>query len=786
MESFKPIKTKTIQITLVIYVLYALITAFLPLLSTFGFEFNLFLATIASFCAAVGSVSLMFGYWKDSDENGRLASIISDGIFSIALRLILIQFALLAVPVVVHAIISLVTHTTCNWKMGLAWFGLLAPVSVVYATLWGILIGCFMKSRGFAMTVAGLFILAGILLSLYEIAVGPHCFAFNPFFGYFPGPIYDRVVEISDRFLLFRTANLVTAVFIGCFTSIVLKISLRRGGRREPVFGIGEIFFGILSLAFILVFSSYRTDLGLTSSERIVKKELSGLMTTEHFLIHYPPDGVVADTIELIAADHEFRYKQITTELRIQFPRKVQSFIYLNDDQKKRLQGAGSTMYADVANASIHMSYRDFPHRVLKHELTHVLTAVWGIPYFGWSAKLALTEGIAVAVEGYRRDGSIHQWAAAMKKLGKLPDIEKIMGPLGFWTKLGSLSYNAAGSFSLWLIEKEGVEKYRKAYKWGAFESAYSNSLDILQDGWLEFLDSVEVSDRMLIQARHTFNRKSLFDQHCAREIERLLKKGWLKFDKELYHQAIRYFQDAKGFGREEPKVQRAIMAALLGAKDYSQAYSTGEGLIEIQDGFNVLSPDYAGPYSAKTVIKVLADMARIDWMTGDKDAAVRKFEMIKKADFGMSYSRLASCALTILADAQLEPFIRFFFFFDVNESTRFYYLMRAVDRMPQSGTPQYLLGRYLFQNEDYFAATSHLLNALKAEDLDLPVRSEGLYILAQALYFQKRFSESVAVFRILLSEPLSTGRIMNVEEWIGRVEFTRDHLRDQKDITVN
>lgn len=777
MDSFKPFKTLTVKITLAVYILYAVLTAFVPLVSAFGFEFNLFLATIASFCAAMGAVSWMFGRWTDTDETGRVSSIVSNGIFQIALRNVLLQFALLAIPIVIHSLISLVLHRTCNWAIGFAWFGLLAPVSIVYGTFWGILIGSFLKSRGAAMTVAALFVLSGILISIYEIAVGPHCFAFNPFFGYFPGPIYDRVVDISDRFLVFRFSNLVTAVFIGCFTSIVLKVSLRRGGKREPDFSLGELFFGLLSFAFILIFSSYRADLGITSSERIVQKELSGLKTTEHFLIHYPPDGIVADQIELIAADHEFRYDQITTELSIQFPRKVHSYIYLSDDQKKRLQGAGSTMYADVANAAIHMSYRDFPHHVLKHELTHVLTAVWGIPYFGWSAKLALTEGVAVSVEGYRRDGSIHDWAAAMKKLDKLPDIEKIMGPLGFWTKLSSLSYLAAGSFSLWLIETEGVEKYSKMYKWGDFEESYSSSLEILKEDWQEFLDSVEVSDRMILQARHSFNRRSLFDQRCARETERLLKTGWRKYNKGLYHEAIGFFKRAGGVSPEEPKIQRAMMAALIGAKDYSRAYSTGEQLIELNGGTDVLRPDYTGSYSAKNIIRTLIDLARIDWMAGDYDAAEEKFEIVKNTDFGRGYTRTASCALSVLNDPEMEPFIRFFFFFDINESARLYYLMRAADMNSKAGIPQYLLGRYLFQNEDYFAATTHLLNAIKTGQLDFPVKTEGLFTLARALYFQKRFAESTAVFQILLNEPITKGRQMNVEEWIGRVEFTERYL---------
>jgi hypothetical protein len=56
-------------------------------------------------------------------------------------------------------------------------------------------------------------------------------------------------------------------------------------------------------------------------------------------------------------------------------------------------------------------------------------------------------------------------------------------------------------------------------------------------------------------------------------------------------------------------------------------------------------------------------------------------------------------------------------------------------------------------------------------------LRHEGLFTLAKALYYQKRFTESLAVFEILRGENISEGFRLEVKDWIARVEFTRDHI---------
>ena len=766
-----------ILIAVAVYFLYAMAASFMPLVSNFGFEFNLFLATLAGFFSAIVAVDILFKYCPQGSDSSRIESVFDKGIYTIAFRIILFLLGLIFLAAIINIIFSMIFQTTCNWGIGIGWFVTLAPVTAVYSSVLGIIVGTLIKKRRRAMVVAGLLVLSGIIFSLYQMAAGPHCFSYNPFFGYFPGPIYDRVINISPQFLLYRLANIATALFFLSLLSIVIKVILGRREKTNQKFSGGEIFITAVLFVSLLVFAGFKADLGLKSSQKIIRKELSAVKQTDHFNIYYPPDGAIANQIEFIAAEHEFRYHQITSELKIEYPEKINSYIYLSDKQKKILQGAGSTMYADVSNSSIHMSDRSFPHKVLKHEMTHVITSVWGIPYFGWSINVGLTEGIAVCQEGYRRDGTIHGWAAAMNKLDRLPDVAKILNPWGFWSKTGSRSYLTTGSFSLWLIQTKGLEKFQKAYKWGGFESAYGVDIKTLRDQWLDFLDTVEVSEVLMTQARHKFTRRSIFEQDCVREIERLLALGNMNIKHKKYHSGMTYYLKAAEYAPNNPKVSIGLFDAYFGAKYYDKAYQVVVDLIENQGGLETLNSDYSGPFSPEPVIAALTEMARADWMFGRNLKAKEEFLAILDSNYSEEYRRFALVALAALEDEKIESYVRAFMASDVPLSSRVYYLTRAVQLYPKKVVPRYLLARQLYSDREYFSATSHMLEVLKAENLDTSLRSEGLFVLAKSLFFQKRFDESIVLFQILAKEPLTKGRELDIEDWIARVEFAKSYF---------
>ena len=136
-------RSRTVLIGLAAYVVYAIVSVFVPLLSTFGFEFHLLLTVVTALVAAMTTVEFVFRLAPPDEPEVRTGKILAVGVFDLATRLVLIQFALLAVPVAIHALTSLVAKSTCNWSSGLAWFILLAPITAVYVTLWSWSPPCF-------------------------------------------------------------------------------------------------------------------------------------------------------------------------------------------------------------------------------------------------------------------------------------------------------------------------------------------------------------------------------------------------------------------------------------------------------------------------------------------------------------------------------------------------------------------------------------------------------------------------------------------------------------------
>src|SRR3989337_2755800 len=96
---------------------------------------------------------------------------------------------------------------------------------------------------------------------------------------------------------------------------------------------------------------------------------LTGSVETEHFVIYFKPGTTEANSISLIANDHEWRYYQLKEFLQVNLNDKIRSYIYPDTETRKRIIGAGETTIANPIHKEIHLVYDVFPDHLLKHEL---------------------------------------------------------------------------------------------------------------------------------------------------------------------------------------------------------------------------------------------------------------------------------------------------------------------------------------------------------------------------------------------------------------------------------
>jgi hypothetical protein len=500
----------------------ALVLDFVPLFDVLGYDF----AFVLGFAAALAGVDLGHGVvargraWGEDE-----AAAATFG------RRVLVALAAALGVLVLPLLISLANGLrvrNCNLGAGLAFFGLLPVATAIYAAPAGVLAATCVPRRG--RLVAWLLPIGSLLWTLWRLYEGPAVFAFDPFGGYFPGPIYDEALRPPARLLHFRLVNL---VWIGAAVSLAIAV-IGRG--RDP----RRWRWPALAVALPLVLASgllfaARGTLGFYVRRSDLEKVLDRTMETEHFVVRYASGaGKTRADLALQAEDYEFRYAQLAETLGAEPAGRVTVWEFPNAEVKKALVGAGNTLYAKPWTREIFLQAERFPSARLRHELAHVFAGAFGDPLFGiafrwrWKGPLpvptlamGLVEGLAEAADWTDPDGSstIHQDAAAMIADGLAPPLASVVGA-GFSGQSGARAYTLAGSFTAFLLETRGPERLRALYRSaGNFTDVYRAPLADLEEEWRQFLRKQPVSARDKARASEQFRRPAIFKKVCAREL---------------------------------------------------------------------------------------------------------------------------------------------------------------------------------------------------------------------------------------------------------------------------
>ena len=114
----------------------------------------------------------------------------------------------------------------CSLSVGLAFFALLPLGSALFAATAGVLAGLTSARPRRGRLLAFALPVLSILWTLLRLYRDPPVFAFDPFGGYFPGPIYDEALRPPLSLVLFRSANVVWAA-----TAILLALAAVGRGR---------------------------------------------------------------------------------------------------------------------------------------------------------------------------------------------------------------------------------------------------------------------------------------------------------------------------------------------------------------------------------------------------------------------------------------------------------------------------------------------------------------------------------------------------------------------------
>lgn len=744
-----PITRRDLAIVGVAAVVTAL-QAFVPLLGEPGYEAAEFQALLLIVATVVAASA------RREDPDGA----------SVAPAALILAGFVWCVDVAILFAVSL-ARGLCDAGDGLLWLMVLPLPSAVLAAAWIDALSAAFKRR---RTVLGAFILvalANLAAELYVVWREPVVFVFNMLLGYFPGPVYDRAVRFTPALMASRAEALAFAAALFGFAVLFRGRRAAHAGRRRT--GVLVAVAGLLAYGTLALFGE---ELGNRSERAWIERELGGVMRGPHVVMRYPEDLPEREA-RLQLLDLEYRFDRQSRYLGLADPEPLTAFYYRGAAEKKRLMGAGDTQYADCGNREMHMNIEDPPHSVLKHEIVHVLASPWGLPGLGFSPMLGLTEGLAVASEVWRDDWTIPQWAAAMKGVGRLPDIAAISGPTGFWRLSGARSYLAWGGFVTWLVERFGMESVSRAYRDGDFDAAFGKPVETLAKEWEASLDAVEVPDDLARLAAYRFFRPSIFEGRCARRVETLSEDAERAQDRGRKRLSARLLAEAVELAGGDSRQRRDLMFTLLNAGTFDEALEQAE-FIEQKEGAHFREAPASGkPVQGDLLSATYAVMvkAQVAWLRGDGATARALYADVLAWGVADSARRTAAVALYALDRPDIEPMIRAYIA-DPRDRAGEYRLHEALAVSPDDAVVRYLLGRRLAGNGARAEAATCFRAALESGLPDRVLSVEAWRSLGRVLYEEGRYDEAVAIFTDGLPSGASEGLKLEAAEWVERCRF--------------
>ena len=690
--------------TLVVVLVAAL--SFVPMAGALGYFSSLILSPLLSLLAATAAVDAVLDLHashtsastRSEHDPHPMWRLVRDGLGELA-WLLGLSLGVLTLGVL--------WTINCDPLGGAAFFVMGPVCSASIAWVAGLAMSLLIgpRRRGLMVLAAWLPFALSLAIGVHRLYFEPAVFAFDPFFGWFSGPIYDEGIAISGRYYRYRAYN-----FTGCAALLLgLRASLGPVSEADPARGYGlrarRMLEGgpnrlrsalalVLALAAISV-GAASTSYGFTATGESLAERLGGRVETEHFEIHYGATSLTAREIEMVAAEHEFAWAQLEGRLGRAPERKVESFIFSTGDQRGKMIGANRVEVSPPWRQQMYLSHRSWPHEVMHHELAHAFLGdvgdrLLGLPISGGRFSGALVEGVPTALAPRARDNlGLHEQAAILDRLDKRPPLAQIMGA-GFWGAAASRAYTASGSFVLWLAQNHGWEKVAALYaNAGDFEQTYALPLAELEAGWLADLRALELRERDIEAQAQRFMRGSVFRRPCAHRAASLSSLAARARLRGQVDEALEAQETLCEIEPQEPGhfLRKAEMLA---------------GWDRFADADTILD-ELAGREGLTASIRARVEEQRGDTalLAGELAEAERHYAAAMEFGLGEARRRQLEIKRLAAADAELAPLVAAYFSpFRIDGSTRAAAMLRLwtaaqiADLPAHSALGNYLLGR--------------------------------------------------------------------------------------------
>lgn len=538
----------------------------------------------------------------------------------------------------------------CDIFAGIGFFAIGPIFSCLFAALVGASLACWAPEKRRRRRAVLLFLGLFLLWAAWDIAHiyrHPAIFVFNPFVGYLQGALYDTVVEIDSRLVLYRLNNLIQLGFLMALTAAMFSPARRRALWNETP-RTRPMLLAVMAFGVGLAFFAGRGQIGYEVTRAEVVSQLGAKLEDERLTLYYDRRIPEAEAQALFDA-HRFRIHQIETRLGATYPKRIKSFVYATPAQKRLLMGAAVVYIAKPWLDEIHLNRVPPAHPVIRHELAHVILGLFAGPPFHIPTRMcvfphmAMVEGAAEAFEWDTGALTPHEWAHAMREAKKAPDLRQLLDPTGFLSQGSDKAYTLVGSFVRHLEDTHGIDSLRDVYGDADFERVYGRPVGELVADWERFIDALEVPDDAAGLATGRFNAVAIQYRPCGLDVARVEQEAQrLANDTKTLVEARERYAQVVGWIPEDAQ-KRLPLLRLAGRDGLAAVQSAYAAYLAAPKNHNVVSDAAAA--------ELLADaFAR----AGDVDSARTIFTEVAESPQPEDKRRATLVRLALSSDPEL------------------------------------------------------------------------------------------------------------------------------------
>jgi hypothetical protein len=751
--------------------LLAAVLDFVPLFNVLGYDF----AFAIGLATALAGVDVGHGVVSAARRSERSISPVK-----IAGEAIIATWAILVLPLLL-SLANALRVRNCNAGAGLAFFVLLPVCTGAFAAGTGAMIAVALPGRRSGRVAAFALPLLSIAWALARLYRDPAVFAFDPFAGFFPGPIYDEALRPPIRLVWFRLAN-ITWLAAAIATAHAWQ-SPRPLLRPRP-----SLFVAGVLLAASAGWYQARGTLGFHVRHADLERLLPRETRSEHFVLRTDPTAESDADIDLAKQDLEFRYEQLAHILGVEPVLPVTVYRFPSSTAKKDAVGAANTLYAKPWTREVFVQADHFPAQRLRHELAHVFASAFGDRLFGvslawhfvgpipWPTLASgLVEGLAEAADFDNPDGrsTTHQEAEAMLALGKAPQLRRALGA-GFTFESGPRAYTVAGSFCRFLLDNFGAEKLRALYgSAGDFTRVYGRDLASLEKDWRAFLSALPADESSRAQAEESFRRPAIFQKVCARELAARVSEARARLGT-APGDSVALLSSACADDPSEPTFRLDLAEALTATGEPDHALAT---LAEAMASGTLTRPLRGRAASLEAGIHFRAGRV------AQAQAALARVELAATEDSDL---RTARAKLRALSDEQAQRSLGRVLFGDergrpLDVGLVVYLVTEFARQFPDEALGPYLVGRQLAAR-DAKLALPHLAEACplagsgKAAPLDALFFKECRRLLGESAYMAGDLSTAHAAYEWLRDQADREADRLRAQDFLQRIAWKNSH----------